>query len=292
MRYRMGQKVLAAARLVGLVLALSTTAGWVHAQEPATKKASEATDPTSAEARLGKGSSAEKSAKKGSASGSANRRFSVSAKEAGPPVDPAKRTFSITVTGEIDPHISPVVGNLVEHFYQAYPKLVAQYENPERPAPNHIFMTIKKDMKIPAFCSGSRVTVNADWLRSHPDDIGVLTHELTHAVQAYPPSEHGWLVEGIADYARSKFGPAKQPGWSLPARLSRQQNYKDGYTVTAKFLDWVEKRHPGTVDKIHRNLQANKFVIEDFERATGRNVQALWEACLSDLNKRQSEAKK
>ena len=62
-----------------------------------------------------------------------------------------------------------------------------------------------------------RYTCSFEWLRKHPDDIGLFTHELVHVVQAYPKSDPTWLTEGLADYARHSYGPKKQPGWALPS---------------------------------------------------------------------------
>lgn len=57
-------------------------------------------------------------------------------------------------------------------------------------------------LKGVAETSGARITISADWVRRHPEDKGMVIHELTHVIQSYPPSRDGWLVEGIADYVR------------------------------------------------------------------------------------------
>ena len=71
----------------------------------------------------------------------------------------------------------------------------------------------------------------------------------------------------------------------MPRKLQRDQSYKNSYGVTAKFLVWVEEKHPGTVDKIHRRMQANKFELEDFVDFTGKDVDTLWRECVMDLDK-------
>jgi hypothetical protein len=130
------------------------------------------------------------------------------------------------------------------------------------------------------------VTVSVEWLQKHPEDIGLLTHELTHVVQAYPSREPAWLTEGLADYARHLYGPKQQPGWALPERLSPQQSYKDGYCVTGRFLLWLDTRHPGVVDKLHRRMQDREFAVEDFRTLTGSSLDSLWEDCVRDLEKK------
>lgn len=205
------------------------------------------------------------------------------------PAEPeAAKGFTLTVSGDIEPDFAPTVGRLTALYYQSYPKLVARFEDPKKPAPRHIRLVLERDMKVPAYCSGDKITASVEWLRKHPDDIGLLTHELTHAVQAYPSSRPGWLTEGIADYARQLYGPETQPGWSLPTRLTKKQSYRDSYRVTARFLVWLDARHPGVVDKVHRRMQAKEFAVGDFQTFAGESLDALWEACVADLDKKQS----
>lgn len=191
----------------------------------------------------------------------------------------------LTIEGPVDAELAPVAGKLAEHFYQCYPKLLARFEHPDKPAPRRIRIVFDPKLRIPAHCSGGTVTVGVEWLKKNPDDIGMLAHELTHAVQAYPKSDPGWLTEGIADYARQLYGPEKQPGWELPEKLLAQQSYKDSYRVTARFLAWLDEKHPGTVDKLHREMQNRTFELEDFQEFTGEDVDTLWRACVTEQDK-------
>jgi hypothetical protein len=201
----------------------------------------------------------------------------VEAQEKAP--DGKASPYSITISGEIDVSLAPVAGKLTTLFYQCYPKLVERFENPKRPAPRSVQVVFKKGIKVPAYASGNTVTVSTEWLQRNPNDVGLLTHELTHVVQAYPRGEPGWLTEGIADYARQVYGP-KDKDWALPARLTKRNSYKDSYRVTAKFLVWLEEKHPGSVDKLHRKMQNREFVMEDFKTITGSTVDVLWDECL------------
>ena len=56
----------------------------------------------------------------------------------------------------------------------------------------------------PAATGGDTIFVNASYVRDHPDDLGMMIHEFTHVIQAYPGQRQdlGWLTEGIADYIR------------------------------------------------------------------------------------------
>jgi hypothetical protein len=192
--------------------------------------------------------------------------------------------FSVTASGEVDPGSTQVVGRLTALFYESYPKLHERYSNPNKPAPLHIKLVFKQELRVPAYCSGSEITINLDWLRKHPEDIGLLTHELTHAVQAYGRGVPGWFTEGFADYTRKVYGPEKQPGWELPARLTERNKYTDSYRVTGRFLLWLDEKHPGVVDKLHRKAQDREFDIANFKEFTGETLDELWAKCVEELS--------
>lgn len=200
------------------------------------------------------------------------------------PVKP-KTEFTVTMSGDIDESNAEVVGQLTTLFHQSYPKLVKRFENPKHPAPRHIDVVFDPGIDVPAYCSGDKITVSSKWLKEHPGDIALLTHELTHAVQRYESNPPGWLTEGIADYARHLYTPGKQPDWSLPERFRRRDSYKDSYRTSAKFLVWLDEKHAGAVDKIHRKIQDGDFSIDDFETITGKSVELLWEECVRELNR-------
>src|SRR5262249_289810 len=102
--------------------------------------------------------------------------------------------------------------------------------------PAEVKLVFKKDMKGGASTSGATISIAAEWVKEHPDDYGMVVHELTHVIQSYPRPEPGWLVEGIADYVRFyHYEPKTKLGTVDPSR----QSYRDGYRVTAMFLAWI-----------------------------------------------------
>jgi hypothetical protein len=204
-------------------------------------------------------------------------------KAEGPKADTPK-AFSVTIGGDIDPESPPVIGRLTTLFYQSYPKLYERFSNPDRPAPTLIKLTFKQELRVPAYCSGGEITINLDWLRKNPEDIGLLTHELTHAVQVYGRGVPGWFTEGMADYTRKLYGPEKQPGWELPERLTERNKYTDSYRVTGRFFIWLDEKHPGTIDKLHRKAQSREFDVALFKEYTGSTLDELWAKCVEDLN--------
>lgn len=191
--------------------------------------------------------------------------------------------YTLTVTGGVTAEFAPTVGRLTTLFYECYPKLVQRFEHPQKPAPRSIKLVFEPRMRVPAYCSNAEIHISVEWLTKHPDDIALLTHELTHAVQAYPRGEPGWITEGIADYARLKYGPKEQPDWSLPKRLTSRNSYRESYRVSARFFVWLDEKHPGSVDKIHRLMQDRTYDPDAFKTATGKSLDELWEACVKDL---------
>jgi hypothetical protein len=199
--------------------------------------------------------------------------------------DDAPQPLSLKIEGPVDAELAPIAGQLATLYYECYPELLRRFEHPERKANRNVRLVFKSDLEVPGYASGDAVVVSIDWLKKHPRDLGLFTHELTHLVQAYPNPDPGWLTEGIADYARHRYGPAKQTGWSLPETLAPGQSYRDSYGVTAKFLVWLEEKHPGTIDKLHRKMQDGTFEVDAFQQFTGHDLETLWRRCVGDLKK-------
>jgi hypothetical protein len=212
--------------------------------------------------------------------------LNANGQERSAPAEPRKPPpLSLTIEGDVEGEMAAIAGKLTTLFYECYPPLLKRFENPDQFAARKIKLVFKKGIDVPGYSHQDTVTVSVDWFAKHPDDLGLFTHELTHLVQAYPNSKPGWLTEGIADYARHFYGPKKQPGWSLPEKLRPDQSYKNSYGVTARFLVWLDERYPGSVDKLHRQMQTSKFEMEDFETITGQDVETLWRDCVQDLNR-------
>ena len=100
------------------------------------------------------------------------------------------------------------------------------------------------------------------------------------------PAVRHVAIRGIADYTRHVYGPTKQPGWKLPDDLTPKQSYTDGYRTTARFLLWLESKHPGLIDKLNRRLQSRQFEVHDFKEVIGKTVDELWAECLAELVKK------
>ena len=163
---------------------------------------------------------------------------------------------------------------LIHTFFEVYPKLAKAYN---KNTDKNVRFFVDTSYDGVAATGGGRVTFSARYLQAHPEDIDVVTHEVMHIVQDYGHSNGpGWLTEGIADYARYKFGVDNQGAqWSLP-EFQTTQKYTDSYRVTARFLAWIEKYTPGTVKSLDASLRGHTFQNETWVKVTGKSLEDLW----------------
>jgi Peptidase of plants and bacteria len=156
-----------------------------------------------------------------------------------------------------------------------FPQLVKEFDTAGHTPAETVTLIFKKKLDGIAYTlSDRRILISSKWVTRHPDDIGMVIHELMHLVQEYPPSKAGWLVEGIADYVRYfQFEPDKKSKW----RINAKSNYKQGYGVTAAFLAWLERtKHPGIVHELNAALRTSMYDNSLFEEITGRTLDDLW----------------
>jgi basic secretory peptidase family protein len=127
------------------------------------------------------------------------------------------------------------------------------------------------------------ITLNPAWLDKHPGDTDLVTHEAMHIVQGYPEYANervpGWLVEGIADYARDRYGVDNAAaGWALPLTVQDGQSFDTGYRVTGAFLKWSEAVYPGLVKTLDGALRSGRYTPALWQQHTGQPLPALWAA--------------
>ncbi len=155
-----------------------------------------------------------------------------------------------------------------------HPKIAELLKSDGYKPPMELKLVFKKDMKGVAFASGRTITIAADWVKAHPDDLGMVVHELTHLIQSYPPSREGWLVEGIADHIRFIHF---EPQTKLTLRNPKTASYRDSYRTAAMFLAWVEKTYdPDLVIKLNQALRSRSYKPEIFKDLTSKTLDELW----------------
>jgi hypothetical protein len=166
---------------------------------------------------------------------------------------------------------------MINTFFTVYPELAKTYN---RKTARQVTFVIDTAYQGVAATDNGRVTISAAWMHKRPEDIDVITHEVMHIVQDYGESTGpGWLTEGIADYARYKFGVNNTAAkWVLPDYKSTQ-NYDNAYRVTARFLLWMEEKvKPGIVKTLDKQLRKHTFTDAAWKNLTGKTVDELWKA--------------
>ncbi len=67
-----------------------------------------------------------------------------------------------------------------------YPKIDKLLASEGFSPPKSVEIRFRKDFRGLAATTGHTITIQPDWVRKHPDDFGMVVHELTHVVQQYP----------------------------------------------------------------------------------------------------------
>jgi hypothetical protein len=142
--------------------------------------------------------------------------------------------------------------------------------------PSHeVTLVFRQTRGAPAYTTGTQITISSAWVRAHPDDLGMVAHELTHVIQHYRSRNNpGWLVEGIADYIRYY---VVEPGSRQGRFNPEKSDYKRGYQPAAGLLNWLEKRSPGLVVKLNAAMRQGKYTPDLFKELAGGDPDELWE---------------
>ena len=184
------------------------------------------------------------------------------------------------------PDLQPVADKMEKLFQKHYPAMIELLKGPDQKVPVEVSLHFKKNLRVPAMTAGPKMTFSVEWFQKHPDDLGVIIHELTHTLQAYPNPNPWWVTEGLADYVRGKFNVDDPKVWSLP-RLRHTNKFDEGYRVTAAFLFWIEKTYPKSdiARELNAAMKAKKYSEEIWKKQTGKTLAELWQACLEDQDK-------
>ncbi|UPG91202.1 basic secretory family protein [Luteibacter aegosomaticola] len=182
--------------------------------------------------------------------------------------------YTLNVTDKNSGVAQSTVDTMVSTFFTIYPEESRDF-NPDASKTVNIILDPAYDGV--AATANATETYSANYLKSNPADTDTVTHESMHIVQDYGQQNiPGWLVEGIADYARYRYGVNNAAaGWSLPAYQSGQ-NYTDSYRVTARFLVWIEEHHPGAVQRFDAALRGRSYTDQTWVQITGSTVDQNW----------------
>ena len=158
-----------------------------------------------------------------------------------------------------------------------YPKLVEMFPSEGWEATKTITFNFNAgEDSPPAYTVGNVVTFGRKWIKGNPGDVGCGIHELFHVVQDdYPDEKTFWLQEGIADYVRWYLYEPESHGCDMDL-TSDDVHYDGAYRESANFLDFVERRYPGTVRELNALCRQGKYDEETYwKKRTGKGVKEL-----------------
>lgn len=162
-----------------------------------------------------------------------------------------------------------------------YPKICAELASEGFTPPTTTRMVFDPQMRGVAATSRGRIRASATYVRDHPDDYGMMVHELVHVVQSYPNRPKrapGWIVEGIADYIRFH---QYEPGADKSRINSETASYRDSYRTTARFLAWVVRNHDNQIiQKLNASLRNGECDEDKAKELFGGDIDGLWKKFL------------
>ena len=172
---------------------------------------------------------------------------------------------------------------------------VAAYVTAGWPIPCCVTVSyVDKDGGAPVWVESAtctKICLNAKWFRENRDGqaAGAFFYALVRVMQGYGTTPGAtetncpsWLANGIADYARWYLFEPESRGCDFVRKNPGAYRYNGSFRVTASFLDFVERRHPGTVMRANAAMRAHAFDDATFWKdATGKTaeeLEKLWHA--------------
>ena len=176
-----------------------------------------------------------------------------------------------------------------------YPKIVTMLPSEGFEAARHVRFQYLRDAEmkgIPAYASGSTVSMNAEWFRGQLDReaLGAVVHEMVHIVQGYPGRSRstlgvtappGWIVEGIPDYIRWFHYEPQSGGAKLSTQALKSAKHDASYRISANFIDWVIRNYPlegQCLQRLNAAARQGKYSSETWHELTGKSEKELAES--------------
>jgi hypothetical protein len=172
--------------------------------------------------------------------------------------------------------------------------IVCRYLDTDNYTPPKTYTLVFKNMNGVAYTTGmgshnAETVISVAWITAHPEDFGMVIHEMTHVIQGYSGQTYGaagWLVEGEADYVRFyKYEPDVPRDQVIPSN-PQTASYKDGYRTTASFISYVTwKYNRGLLFDLDTALRAGTYTDADWQTITGKSLSDLWAEYVAVLSK-------
>ena len=180
----------------------------------------------------------------------------------------------LAVDPEVE-HLRPWGVKAIALVREWHPRLVNLIPSENFVVPEKVFLRIKHSPTGVGATAGNRISVSSGWIEKHPNDLGLVIHELVHVIQRYPRARPVWVTEGVADYLRWAIYEGKPQ-----ARFPRPKvpgGYEKGYQVMAGFLLWLETgRQPGIVSRLNTAMREGSYDEALFTTDDGKTLDDWW----------------
>ncbi|CAF0924696.1 unnamed protein product [Rotaria sordida] len=190
--------------------------------------------------------------------------------------------YKLTIINNIGNDLNEMMRqSIIDAYFQIYPQIQLRFNKRAR---KDVQIKIDPNYDGIAYASNGEIVISGTHLKNDPRPTGVLTHEMMHIVQSYPGGQPEWLVEGIADYVRWKYGQDKVGGgWQL-SDFNLKQHYTNSYRVTARFLVWLERKvQNNIVNRLDQGLRQNQYENGKlWIQISGKSVDQLWNDYTND----------
>lgn len=188
----------------------------------------------------------------------------------------AAPTLAISLNTDESPELKGWAEESKAICLEWFPKLCEALPSEGFEPAKEILIVFRKNISVPAMAGGGVISVSVPHVTNNPGDFGMMVHELTHIVQAYPGQKEnlGWLTEGIADYTRFWLYEPQTPQHPIN---KEKASYRDAYRTTAAFLGYLTAKHDREiVKKLNAKLRKGEGEAALFKEYLGKTVDELW----------------
>ncbi|CAF0832928.1 unnamed protein product [Adineta steineri] len=191
--------------------------------------------------------------------------------------------FTLTIINKVQDFGQEIQERIFDTFNKVYPKMRERFN---KEATKNVTLIVDSELNETAhtslfyrhyFLANKTIKIHSAHFKETPLDTGTITHELMHVIHwSYRNSGPLWLIEGLADYARWKYG--YDTDQEKLTNFESKHNYTDSYKVTARFLVWLEvKVNDTVVDRLNEGLQKKQYQNGTlWEEITQKSVDDLW----------------
>lgn len=174
------------------------------------------------------------------------------------------------------------VQSRVEYWYPKVVEMLDGEEGLNKIPDDFKIRLVFKPFNGVAYAAGREITVSSTYIKSRPNDYGLVIHETTHVAQAYRRVRETWAMEGMTDYIRYFVTePRSKNTWRIDPKRSK---YTDSYGVTATFYDWIiREKDPQFLHKIHNVFRSGQSVETFCQNEYDKPMSALWDEFVASL---------